>query len=457
MFRFYFKYFASNNVSFRNLCLITHRKCLHSCSKHKVEDEMETSALVDRKGPRRRSVRTTSLPISVKENKDFFLRGKELETVKKKNRTVFNKATSEFINSRECLRKMKNLFEMSFAEQARNGPYLCDEIVARTICESIERTITSKDMPVIELNPGVGFLTKEIIDAGLLNLQLFEPSSNFCSYLMEKFPNLQIHKKNVSKLWKLLYLDEMDGGSRTSEIFSGIEAKSWDDDPSYCLIAAIYNTDFVKSFIVGTMLQENLFHYGRPECYLVLDPLAYSMLTNRGDLGNRIYTPLSVLFQNTFDSELLLKIPRNVFLPVRKLKINRKSNHCVKLANEEGDLLYLIKITGRTEVAGLREIGLSSAFFNFVSQVFNVKTNRLIPFLEQWMPGCGPKLISMGYTVYTLSGELNPEEAYSIFMDVCVPYDNGSTFSSGLGNLVMTKQPFSEKLEDYEDHDEEVR
>ncbi|XP_039281444.1 dimethyladenosine transferase 2, mitochondrial [Nilaparvata lugens] len=443
MFRFYSKYFYSNNISFRNLCLVTSRKFLHSCSEHKIGDDIANSTVIDGKNTRSNSVIT--------ETGDFDPSENDFKTIKKKNKTALNKATSELINSRESLRKMKDLFKRSFEDQARNGPsYLCDEIVARNVCESIKRNMTSTDLPVLECNPGAGFLTKELIDAGINNLQLFEPNSIFFSYLTEKFPGLQIHKKNVSKLWKLLYLDGIDGGTRTADVFSGIKARSWDEDPSYCLIAAIDGTSFVKSFIIGTMVQENMYQCGKPEFYLILDPLSYATLTNRGDLGNRIYTPLSVHFQNTFNTELLLKIPRNAFLPVKKLKINKKSSHCIQLAKEEGDLLYLIKVTGRPELARLRDLDQMSAFYNFVSQVFNVRTNRLIPFLEQWIPGCGPKLIAKGYTVYTLTGELKPEEAYSIFMDICLPYDDGLTFSSGLGNLTL-KKPSNEDLEEYDD------
>lgn len=84
------------------------------------------------------------------------------------------------------------------------------------------------------------------------------------------------------------------------------------------------------------------------------------------------------------------------------------------------DYVYFVKIEMRKTLPV--DVNHLMSLYYFVQQFFGRGSNRVIPTLERWIPGCGANLIVPTYTnklkdvnIYTKFGELRPDELLGVF------------------------------------------
>jgi dimethyladenosine transferase 2 len=106
-----------------------------------------------------------------------------------------------------------------------------------------------------------------------------------------------------------------------------------------------------------------------------------------------MYRSTTILFQLLFEHEFLEKLPRQNFLPWQsdyKLSSHLK---LTKFNLVDPDYMYLVKIVPRKEFFQFCQPQNLQALWFFVKQNFVSRKNRVIPALERWIPGSGPRLI----------------------------------------------------------------
>lgn len=61
---------------------------------------------------------------------------------------------------------------------------------------------------------------------------------------------------------------------------------------------------------------------------------------------------------------------------------------------------------------------------------------------RQWIPGCGPHFIALGYTIFTQFGDLTPSQIVCIFLKfISLPEYKSSTFLSSMENRIAKLLP----------------
>ena len=76
------------------------------------------------------------------------------------------------------------------AKKALGQHFLTDQGVARAIVDALQPDAASVPMPVLEIGPGMGVLSRYLLERTDIDLKLVEIDSESVAYLMQHFPSL---------------------------------------------------------------------------------------------------------------------------------------------------------------------------------------------------------------------------------------------------------------------------
>ncbi|XP_045776377.1 dimethyladenosine transferase 2, mitochondrial [Maniola jurtina] len=264
--------------------------------------------------------------------------------------------------------------------------YLINKNTAKNITETLVNYI-SNDAPIVEINPGFGFLTRELLQCQKKSIYLYEISNHFSQFITEiqsQFPD-RIHFKSGDffGMWKLAFKDKLDDGNRLKELLGDLATD--DNDRILNIIGAMPSLTFVKHLITTIVFHNETSQLGRPDLYIAMPGHHYEFLTDSSIQMSK-HKSIPALFQLLFDFKVLNKVPKVHFLPWMFSENKAKSSII------EENCLYLVRITRKkTLPCAPRDLPLLWYFFK--PQTFS-KCTRVIPMLEQWIPGCGVWLIT---------------------------------------------------------------
>lgn len=109
--------------------------------------------------------------------------------------------------------------------------YLTDKTVAGTIASHVRKRCTTSI--VVEVNPGMGMLTEELLKFNnLQKLYLCESNECFIKNLetfKAKNKDVIVKKSDIINLYKLVFQDKLDNKERVSELLNGLPKKRWDE------------------------------------------------------------------------------------------------------------------------------------------------------------------------------------------------------------------------------------
>ncbi|XP_021934048.1 dimethyladenosine transferase 2, mitochondrial isoform X2 [Zootermopsis nevadensis] len=367
-----------------------------------------------------------------------------------------NTATgSEHVVTNEKLLKRRKV--------APDALYTVDRDVAKNLVDQIAQDIVKGGAPVFEVNPGLGFISRGLLAAGIQRLWLCESAVSFAQQMKElqnEFPErVKVLNKDLFMLAKLAYQDNMDGGSRVQSLFHGVPKAEWEDDPVMKIIGVLPSLSFIKHVIQSHVFQTGIIAYGRPEFYFIMSPAQYFYLTCRPGDGYFFYRSTSILFQLIFEWNLLEKLPRTGFLPWEAKHSIKKWSKLVKVQTIDPDFMYLVKIVPRRDFfrTVVSADQLQPLWF-FVRHHLRSRKNRVIPQLEKWIPGCGPRIIMDGMTIFTEFGDLTPQEILSVFQKfVSWPEYPECPFLASMETTFMKMESATYNIEkDSDDEIEEV-
>lgn len=202
-------------------------------------------------------------------------------------------------------------------KKALGQHFLTDETIAARIAATLD---DYKGMPVLEVGPGMGVLTKYLLDYGH-DVTVVEIDDESVDYLNQNFPSLH--------------------GRILGDDFLKMDLAKVMGDRQFCVIGNYpYN---ISSQIFFKVLD-----------YKDLIPCCSGMLQKEvaerlaAAPGSKVYGILSVLLQAWYDVEYLFTVNENVFNPPPKVKsgvIRMKRNDVTQLGCDEKLFRTIVKTT----------------------------------------------------------------------------------------------------------------
>ncbi|XP_064485054.1 dimethyladenosine transferase 2, mitochondrial-like isoform X2 [Ornithodoros turicata] len=267
---------------------------------------------------------------------------------------------------------------------------------------------TSEEALIFEANPGPGVLTKALLEAGIPQLRVFEKIPVFVGHL-----ELDIVREDFLRLASISASDEYGVTERTSQLLRGVPHLPWKNEPVVRVVGTLSRKKEVTflRFLLHVLPQRaSIFAVGRIDFLLFISGLEYTYITSTNkDL--RRYRGISVLYKLFFDIQVIDKVPRRLFLPLPPKWKPKPNNVAV-----DHDNLFLVRLTPRSDLFELLtppERLLELVFF--IRQNMVKRTAYVIPTLEKWIPGCGPRLIHCGVKVFSRMGDLSPDQMLTLF------------------------------------------
>uniref|UniRef100_A0A4Y0BNV8 rRNA adenine N(6)-methyltransferase n=1 Tax=Anopheles funestus TaxID=62324 RepID=A0A4Y0BNV8_ANOFN len=296
-------------------------------------------------------------------------------------------------------------------------------VANRATAEQIANVVTN-DLPpdrlLVEVNPGPGLLTEQIMKHNVTNMRLYETETAFEMKLRSSFnmPKDMLRIGDFNALWRLSYLDGFDNGRRVLKLLDGIPQRKWNDEVSFRLFSVIGTVKFLRYLMNSITHQSELYSLGRYEMFLVMSPLLYAQISSTKAAGYKLYRGSTIVFQVYFEHQLLCKLPRRHFLPwctgggAKKVRTLHQ-----KLIEDGADEWYLVKIMPRKNLHEHLLPDNLGLFASFVTQHYVSRRNRIIPSLDQLQKSM--PLSSNDYAnnmnIYTEFGELTPTQVLTLF------------------------------------------
>ncbi len=192
--------------------------------------------------------------------------------------------------------------------------FLNDEIIAQKIVDSM----TDLNTPLIEIGPGMGVLTKYLLQKEDLTLHLIELDNESVDYLVEKYTGL---KDNII-FGDFLKMNLLDIENDKFNIIGNFPYNI----SSQIFFKILEYKEHIPQ-VVGMLQKEVAERLASPP-------------------GNRTYGILSVFLQAYYNIEYLFTVPENVFIPPPKVKsgvIRLLRNDVEKLDCDENFFVTVVK------------------------------------------------------------------------------------------------------------------
>ncbi|XP_063231645.1 dimethyladenosine transferase 2, mitochondrial [Bacillus rossius redtenbacheri] len=256
---------------------------------------------------------------------------------------------------------------------------------------------------------------------------------------------------NLFGVSKIVFQDKTDNGTRLHTLMQDLTRKEWTAaEPAMRIIGVLPSLTFAKHLMLSFIFQSGFMAYGRPELYLVMEPLLYTHLTCDGKSGFILYRTSSVLFQLIFEHQVLAKLPSKALFPWYVDKSRKKIPKFNKGPKLDPEWVYLVKCVPRRDFYDtvVPQEQLQPLWF-FIRQNMSSRHNRIIPQLERWIPGCGPRLIAKDVNIYSRFGDLSPRQILSTFRDFSGwPEYPACAFRASVEEAYLKMEPGSDDLDD---------
>ncbi|KAH8407022.1 hypothetical protein KR222_004162, partial [Zaprionus bogoriensis] len=302
-------------------------------------------------------------------------------------------------------------------QKSASHMYVANAQIAQEIDDCLEPHLqqTSCDT-VLELNPGPGHFTRKLLDREqqFRKIILVEQMDHFMPRLQELhalYPDrVKVRQGDFIGLGRLAFMDKMDNGTRVADLLRDVPQRAYTEDINMLVFGVVGSYTFFKQLVNSLIFQTSLYNLGRCEMILALPPPIYIHITCSNKIGYLIYRSSSVLFQILFEHRFIAKVPREHFLPLQQDLHVGKGSKLGKIKSINPEYLYLVKFVPRRNLHELCPVQDLPALWFFIKQNFVSRRNRIIPNLEKWVPGCGPRLIINHNATEPIS-PLHPEES----------------------------------------------
>ncbi|XP_054010238.1 dimethyladenosine transferase 2, mitochondrial-like isoform X1 [Hylaeus anthracinus] len=336
------------------------------------------------------------------------------ESKKKKKNNINDYMNS--INPKSINKIIQNYLSL----RTRGNLYLINAEIAKQFVDFIIDDLLKNATHVIELNPGLGYLTKELLKAGVPFVHMYENESAFNTILeklCQQFPK-QLSKKNANlfDIAKMMYSASFTTGatSYVFKLFDNVQRKQWEDTSCMQLVGITDKREFITHLILSTVFQTCLMAFGRTILYLAMKPSVWKKFTCSS--SSRM-TSAYVMFQIIFDYQMFGTLDRKAFVPWKR-KMGFQNNDKHKFYEEDSNFLYVVKLEPKPDL--LKTLGGKQDliyFWHFTRRNLYKLNNRVIPTLEKIIPGCGLRLIEKNFNIFTQFDDLTPHQILDLFLE----------------------------------------
>lgn len=154
---------------------------------------------------------------------------------------------------------------------------LFDPKTAKELASMISEDLLQNTSFVIECNPGLGLLTRELLNIGVPYIHLYEkfeslynPQSPLGKLSMEHNERLDLRKLNFFDVWLTLLLDKHNAEDLADMYLTDMPYHAWESDPCAQIIAFCPSRKFLSLLIHNFFNQTKLFEHGRATFFLIL-------------------------------------------------------------------------------------------------------------------------------------------------------------------------------------------
>ncbi|XP_047369332.1 dimethyladenosine transferase 2, mitochondrial [Vespa velutina] len=381
---------------------LTHRKfCLSMNFLHPRSISQETTEEID--------LKTNDNEVKIDNKKTASM--KLMKTMKSEYENLNIKDYIKLINP-QYIEVCPKIY-LGYTSNISDVSYLISENGAKNFVDLIIDDLSKNMTFVAEANPGAGVLTKELLEAGVKIIRIYEP--NECFYpllrkLQKKYPDrLEIRKANILKMSKLYFLDQQDNKERINEVLKDVPYVHWENETCMQVIGAIINYRFLKHLICSVVFRTSFMLQGRTSFYLAITPSLWNIISN--PQNKAAFNFLYIIYQTLFDCKYLGDIERLFYIPWPRNSLKQK-----KLQVNDNKILKVVKIEPKADLFKntTKPIQIISYWY-FVKYHLKSKEQRVIPELEKWIPGCGIRLIQKNYNIFTRFVDLTPLEFLDLY------------------------------------------
>ncbi|XP_076234919.1 mitochondrial transcription factor B2 isoform X2 [Calliopsis andreniformis] len=293
--------------------------------------------------------------------------------------------------------------------------YLINREGAKKFVSLIKDDLLQNLTNVVEVNPGLGLLTKELLKAGVPFINLYEKDSVFYNQL-EKLSNTFPDRVTVTN-GDLIHLMTAPvsysvHNSIAMSMLKVIEKRKWEEVSCLQIIGTIFNNQFIRNIILNTVFQRSFMMYGRVTFYIAVPSFIWFEWVAPADLNS-----VTVMLKTLFNYKHFGNLDNQMFVPWLRPKRALSKKLAGKLSTEDMNAIYILKLEPKPDLYKAFNGEELVYFWHFVRNNFYKPHIRVIPSLEKIMPGCGINLIAKDYTIFTEFTELNLKQIYDLFCE----------------------------------------
>lgn len=333
----------------------------------------------------------------------------------------------------------RNSHNFSLRQRKYNNIYLINDKAAKQFVELIKDDLLKNMNYVVQFNPGFGLLTKELLQASVSFIHLYESDAQYSDHLnnlSEQFPNQFsikiLNKFSITKLLEHVTVNNDDA------LLSNRQKKKWEEESCLQIIGATIEATFIRSIIASTIFQTSIMMYGRPIFYFAIPMSLYRNL-----MCPTKSTALYIIFNTLFNLQIFGTLDRQAFIPQHKSKNARGT----KLLTNNDCLLAVVKIEPKSDLfIRFKSRKNLIYFWHFVRHNFYKPSSKVIPVLEKIIPGCGVKLIAQNYNIFTEFADLTTTQVCDLFFQLqSWPGFEESTFVLSADDIKNIYDPYLEE------------
>ncbi|XP_011166252.2 dimethyladenosine transferase 2, mitochondrial isoform X1 [Solenopsis invicta] len=301
--------------------------------------------------------------------------------------------------------------------------HLIDKDTAAKYVSLIKNDLLKNMCYIAELNPGFGVLTRELLEAGVPlvhlyegNLKLHEVLETICTKYSGKVNLISSKYSNLFGITRAYYDDKVID-EKYQNSFKAMESKNW-EDKTYMQVIGANDSKYLITFIIHSLLfRHGFMFYGRPIFYIAILPSLWHKYNMCTFTNKKLYTYTKVMFKLMFNCELLGTLNRKAFIPwpIKKRQATYKRRRLS--AKQDYEQMYVIKLEPKADLYSQLSQKDWITFSYFVRHHMQKRITRVIPALEKWVPDCGIRLIAKDYTIYTQFGDLTPTQILELFKE----------------------------------------
>jgi len=354
---------------------------------------------------------------------------KPTEEKKPKRRSSKSTEFTEYLKKLQILKQSSDSPNHTWATDyirvkrgAQASLYLAQEEVGEEIKTILQGQNLDPEATVIEFNPGFGVLTSYLKnELGFRYVNCFEDDSQLGDRLTEKF-GVNVIPFNFISFPRLHHADKQDAAGRVGAMLSKINH----GNSKLYIFGATGNSSLlnfsIRTLVTRRVLFEEDFPWDGISFYIALGSKPTIIFTSSPQSLYTLYRPASILFQLLFHHQVLGTLPRKAFLPWE----TREAAHELKDPSErykrvriqyDPETISLLHFRPNMEV--IERVGKDKLIqlWYFIRHNLHSRKNPVISELEQWVPGCGPRLILQGFSIYTQFGSLTPPQILDLYCD----------------------------------------